>query len=273
MILRITILAALAGIMSAAGLSSCSWVPERDNPRDPESQFYQEPPPPNLAPVIDTVYMFTECRNHLLGLFCSFSILSVVYDENDNLDFDHVNVEIQLRDSTWLSLGNMDYDADVQSFSLSKTQDDFSNQSLEQLVGRPVHVTARDHNGLSDEATLIFQEPLTRLPLMGHPLDNDVVPVRQPILGWAYWGDTTAAQTFDVSVYLQGYFLAWDTVGLLASDTSVVVGAELLTSNTEPHIFYTWTLTAVERGNRITAKPQNFSVVIPDTLRDQIWIR
>lgn len=246
--------------------AGCGWLPERDNPRDPESSFYQEPPPPNVAPEIDTVYMVTDCRNHISGQFCAFTVYSHIADENGNLDFDHILARAHLTNET-IELGNLNYDPDSRTFSLFRTQNDFANQTLNPLIGRPLEVVAWDHESLYVSETIIFQEPLTRFPLMIHPLDEDHVPTVHPTLGWAYWGDTLSAQTFDVSVYLQGYFLEWDTVGLSAADTAVTVTAELQASNSEPQIFYTWTLTAVdERGNRATAKPQNFSVLIPDTL-------
>lgn len=263
------------GLLILIGIStSCSWIPERDNSRDPESQFYQEPPPPNFAPVIDTVSMYTECRGHVQGNVCTFTVLAEISDSNNNLDFHHVSVQILLLDSSLFELGNMSYDAELESFSLFKTQEEFEGNSISQFVGRPVVVTAQDHEGLTDGASLLFEEPLDRPPLPIHPLNNDVVPTQHPTLGWAYWGDTTSTQTFNVAVYLQGFIVAWDTIGMLASDTMVVVGAELLPSNADPQLFYTWTLTVVsEQGNRITTTPINFSVVIPDTLRNDDRIR
>ncbi len=254
-------------IVTSMGLSllfmhGCAWSPERDNFVDPASPYYQEPPVANRAPTIDTLFMVTDCHLDLLTRFCAFEIRAVVSDPDQNLDFRSIRADYELTSGTWVPFGLMSYDAANQWFSIRKSQDEFPGEDLDPLVGKIIRVTVVDDSAAQSARTTLFLEPLTDNVVLVEPIDQDIVNTVNPTLVWFPWDTSSVGRPqYTVGVYLQGYSLVWDTVGLADSLTSVIVTEDLI-SSTQQDVYYAWFLTVEDvRGNRVTSQPGYFKVI------------
>lgn len=242
-------------------LISCSWTPDRDNPIDPHSPYYETPPQRNRPPEILDIKMITDCGNSLVSAMCAFEVTCRIEDPDRNVAFDSVQVRIDT-----LDLGSMSFDPRLGAFFLRKAQGDFG-QPLDVFVGDTIFITVADDSGAIARAWTIFHEPVRNWPVLRNPQDGDEVFDYTPALSWDYWTHGNNTHRFSVAV-LHQTSVVWDTSGLLPSDTSVVV-TDSLRDSRQIEIEYLWHLTVTDgRGNRITSLQNRFTVLPPeDSLR------
>ena len=255
----------LAAVLVVGWICGCAWTPSRDNPVDPASPYYEKPPQRNRAPVIDTVFVVTECRASELNPFCIFDVVAEITDADRNLNYNSVLVTILMDTASTMTLGLMVYYPERDQFILTRSQNDFPNENLDQLVGRPVRVSISDDSGSVATRSVSFPQPVRDpAPLITFPHGQPVVPdeihsdtVR---LSWDYWtGPDREHSLFSTAVFFKNIYMVWDTSGLLPTDTFTVVTDTLEPSTFDQSIFYTWYLTVTDsRGNRLTSQPGYF---------------
>jgi hypothetical protein len=252
------------GLIILLLIAGCAWNPTRDNPVDPKSTSYVPPAQPNRPPVIDTIIVVTDCHGSNFAYYCSFSIICRIHDLDQNLLFDSVFADIQTDSMPYIELGRLSYDVTQDAFVGVYGQNEFPDHDFSDLRNDPVRVWAYDDSTATVSRSIGFPTPQTRWPSLVHPKDNAEVNDVHPQLGWYPWNPSTNDYTYDVKVYYQGWSLVWDTTGLPASDTSVVVSASLVSADVISEIYHVWQLTVNDRdGNRITAIPAVFQVIVP----------
>ncbi|MBI5059461.1 hypothetical protein HZB60_06740 [candidate division KSB1 bacterium] len=259
---RSSLLLLLAGLV--ASLVGCEWQPVRDNTVDPASPYYQEPPPVNHAPSIDTLFMITDCRHSLFSDFCAVEILARITDVDQNIDLNAVIASIEMEPGTWEELGHMAYDPARQWFIVRKTQSDFPDERIDLLVGKPLRVQVSDAQDSTASRSISFVQPVLDWPVIVFPFSQDTAFTNYPRLSWIYWNNSpTGEHSFSVSVLKDAFVAAWDTAGLAPSDTFVIV-TDSLPENNFGGGFYTWDLTVTDgRGNRVTSAPGDFVILVP----------
>ncbi len=258
----------MATLLTVGLICGCAWTPGRDNPVDPASPYYEKPPQRNRAPVIDTVIVVTDCRLSEPNPLCSVDIVAAVSDSDRNVDYSLVLATIILDSTHTMTVGYMAYDPERNQFLITRSQNDFPNETLNDMVGRTVVVSVVDDSGATDVNSAIFPQPVLG-PLLqitfpqGLPVVPDEIHGDTVRLSWEYW-PVSQTHTFGASVYYKNIYMVWDTAGLMRTDTFVVVTRPLQPSEDES-IFYTWYLTVTDsRGNRLTAQPGYF-YYFPDT--------
>lgn len=246
-------------VVVSIGLAGCAWDPKRDNPVDPTSPYYTPPPPRNRAPEVDTIVVRTHKQWSDVNPLYSFDLIARVSDPDGNLDFSNVQAQV----STF-QLGPMTFDPVPGEFRLHRSQIDFPSEDLNQLIGTVVQISAHDDSAARDESSILFPTPLREPePQILYPQGNPVEPVQiisdSVRLGWQLWSSAEGDHRFSVSVLYRNIFTDWDTVGLMPTDTFVVVTDSLLPASIDPSIYYTWYLTVTDGlGNTITSLPGYF---------------
>lgn len=259
LVVNVWLLALFACVLSAG----CSWSPSRDNPIDPGSPYYEKPPQRNRPPRIDSVFVTTNCRSSELNPFCTFDIVAQLSDSDNNVRFDSIVATVDT-----YSLGPMIFDPTYSRpetlwFRVTRSQDDFPNNNLNELEGKTVRVSALDDSSATNVLTVLFPAPLdSPPPIVGFPHGDSVRPDTiwsdSVHLGWDLWPGPDLNHTFSVSVLYKNIFMIWDTASLARLDTFVRVTAPLQPS-TDGSLFYTWYLTVTDsRGNQITSLPGYF---------------
>jgi hypothetical protein len=241
-------------------LAGCKWTPERDNSLDPKSPFYSPLPPNNRAPSIDSAWVNSDCRRSLRNDFCAFIVSCRISDPDDNLLYDSVMLRVDT-----LDFGKMYFNPESRDFSLRISQNEFPNDNYSPYLNRAIWIKAVDDSLGVDSAVTLFLAPLTDpWPELSHPVSFfDTQRVENPTLAWRFWINPDGPHTFAVSVYDQYQFLVWDTAGLPASDTSVVVSERLIPSNLDPGRHYQWFVTVKDvLGNRVSSLPGEFKIFI-----------
>jgi hypothetical protein len=180
-----------------------------------------------------------------------------------NVRFDSLRAQIDT-----FHLGVLTFDPVLGEFYIRKTQDDFPDRSLFSFRLDTIFVRAVDDSGASDSRYVIFQDPLTNPPVaLVHPLTfDDPVHTVNPLLGWGLWSAPDTNHTFGVTVTFQELYTAWDTSGLSASDTTVIVTKNLLSTSDDQNVWYSWHVTVTDdRGNRLASEPGYFQVFTTGT--------
>jgi hypothetical protein len=246
----------------------CAWSPDRDNPIDPRSTSYVAPPPPvqrNRPPVIDTVFIRTDCHNYGATEFCSFELHCQISDSDQNLLFDSVTAEIRI-DGDWTDIGRLSYDVFQGRFVAIRGQNEFEDGSLRTLSNQNVRVHAIDDSGAVDTYSLLFPAVNPNYGTIVHPDIRIPATSRHPQLGWHPWDASSDDYSYSISVYYLNIYSVWDTSGLQATDTSVVVSTRLESSAEDANLYYYWYLSITDRnGSRITYFPGVFQVY-PDSV-------
>ncbi len=259
-------------LVALAGLS-CSWNPTRDNPADPASPFYRDPPPRNHLPQVQSVAVTTDCRQiGELSSFCAFTLAAQLTDPDNNLLHDSVYALIERHQPElhWDTLGSMQYDPLLQQFLIRRGQDEVPERSLDLLIGLRLRVSVRDDSGAIgiDETNTTFPAPRKGWPVAVSPLGNvysqDTVYSLTPRISWKLWGDINDGHSYGISVDLYGILPVWDTSGVAAADTFLFVTDSLLNNLLNIDAFYSWSLVVTDwRGNHITGMPQFFKCQAP----------
>ncbi len=240
-------------------IGGCAWSPDRDNSVDPASSHYVPPRPPNHAPVIDTVFVVSDCWRSELVPFCWFDVVSVVTDVDGNLEYGLVTAVIDT-----FELGPMTFDPILGEFRVRRSQTDFPYEDLSNLIGKIVAVNVRDDSGASDVESVLFPTPLTVPdPRLEYPVGNSLQPVSIETdsvrLSWQLWTGSGGEHRFSISVFYKNIFLEWDTSGLMPSDTFVTITDTLQPAWIDQTKFYTWYLTVTDRlGNHLRSLPGYF---------------
>ncbi|MFZ5432511.1 MAG: hypothetical protein ACOZB3_01945 [Calditrichota bacterium] len=185
---------------------------------------------------------------------CYFEILCQVTDPDFNARFDTITVYIES-----LYIGNLEFNPARGSFYLSRSDRDFTSNDIMAFRGDTVWVTAIDDSSAITTTYFVFTKPMEDYPGIRYPRDIDTIYTLHPTLQWFHYGGQNSIHTFNISVVYKQLFAAWDTVGLPATDTSVVVTTELINTAEIASAFYGWYLTVVdEDGNSMTSEPGIF---------------
>ncbi|RPH93234.1 hypothetical protein EHM69_10840 [candidate division KSB1 bacterium] len=242
-------------------IGGCSWNPDRDNPVDPQSRFYEAPPQKNRPPEIRNLKVLTDCRSSYEDDFCAMDIVCQISDPDRNIRYDTVAA---FMDSTNY-LGKLAFSPDISGFILRRTDNDFSSQDIRVFNGHNVSVFVMDDSGAVAWATTTFHIELRpTYPEVLHPATfEDTVWTRYPRLVWRPWNGAVDTFTYSVDVLYQNIIPVWSARGLSSVDTAVVVIRQLEYSNVSAQTYYAWYVTTVDTvGNRLTSIPGTFQIFI-----------
>ncbi|MDD5088906.1 MAG: hypothetical protein PHI18_08940 [bacterium] len=250
--MRLFVLIILGGLIAAG----CSWTPERDNPKDPASSFYIEPPQANRAPRVEQVQATTHIQIANDDFYAT-EIAAILSDPDNNLQYDRVSAVIGE-----IALGYMSFDGERGLFVLEFSENDLPGVRWPEDLGLDtIRVTAVDDSGAVGSGWAVYYVPDSQpIPSVRYPPTNEVpVYTFQPWLSWHSWGTPTDGHTYSVRVNLYEQ-LMWDTTGLPATQDSVRVTRTLLSSAEDPSRHYSWYLTVIDaRGDTRTSRPGLFS--------------
>jgi hypothetical protein len=251
--------AAVAVSVMGLFLAGCAWTPDRDNAHDPDSPYFELPPPPNRAPVIGAVRVTTDSRQEFeITVFYAFEASCTVTDPDNNLYYDSVRVRLDT-----VALGFMQYDPSRKEFVILRTEVDLDVQDFTEFRNDTVWVEARDDSHAVSRAFTQF--PATTSPpqiLFPRTVWFDSVYTSYPALRW--YSGSRPGDSYSVRVLFEDIFVVWDTSGLPTTVDSVVVTDSLWTAAATPSVFYSWYLTVTdEHGQRATGLPGLFKVYVP----------
>lgn len=245
-------------------LSGCDWVPERDNPYDPQSQYYIPPPERNHPPVVESLEALSEClASGSSETIYKAAIYCWITDPDRNL----VPESLQVFSSQYGRLGILQYNEAEQKYYLLCTPERFPNIDISDLYSTVITVRVQDDSGAVDSAMTNFDAITSGFPHPVHPaINNDynvsVFPVR---FGWDEWNGSRP-HSFSIDIKRMNLYSVWDTAGILSLDTAMVCPfSDWENCAVSPLEFYVWYLTVVdERGNRITGPPASFKTFPPE---------
>jgi len=258
----------------AAFAAGCSWNPDRDNKFDPNSRYYVTPPVRNHPPEIPDLHMITNCRARSNN-YCAFELHGRLYDADNNILYDSTAAYLDT-----IYLGRPAFDPVSGEFVIERTQDDFPSQNLGDFVGDTLWMTVVDDSGAHARQWTVFHAPPNNYPSVIYPKvpepggGIDTVHSSHPMLVWQPWNgepvachDTSGCTNgcpYSVQIFFRDLYLVWDTTDICATVDTIYVGDSLRSSNLEPHLFYTWYLTATDRvGNHMTSKPGTIYIELP----------
>lgn len=242
-------------------LGGCAWNPDRDNPVDPRSQYYEEPPQKNRPPEIVGFKVVTDCRSSHEDDFCAMDIICQINDSDRNIRYDTVAAFLDSSEY----LGKLAFSPDIAGFILRKTDNDFPDQDIRVFNGHNISVFVMDDSGATVRSTTIFYiESRPTYPQVDRPaVFEDTVWTRYPRLVWKPWNAAVDTFTYSISVLYQNIIPVWSMSGIAMTDTVDTVTCELEYSNVSAEKFYAWYVTTVDMiGNRLTSIPGTFQIFI-----------
>ena len=249
----------------------CEWSPSRDNVVDPASPYYEAPHQANRPPSFVPLRMITDGQEIVLENFWAFEVHCRIFDADNNLQFDSVNVSVDT-----LLLGPMSYDPLNGRFTMRRTQNEVPRDDLSQFVGKHIVVSAVDDSGAAVRDSVEFHNLVDSWPEVVHPKGEPsspaIVTEYLPVLGWEPWlWDPSGNFSFSVKVFFQETGLVWDTSGLSFSDTTVTMTDSLIDNSLQLGYVYNWFLTVTDQfGNRMTAVPEYFYLRAPQMRQEEI---
>lgn len=256
--MRIVAMLSVAWIIAGG----CAWTPERDNPVDPGSPFYVEPPQANRAPQVEQVRATTHIQISNTDFYTT-EITALISDPDNNLRFDSVSAVIGSQ-----ALGRMSFDGERGLFTLQFSGNDFPGVNWRDYFDLDtIRVTAIDDSLAMASGWAVYNCPEVLPPILRYPIvEEDWVSLR-PVLNWHSWGTPSDGHAYSVRVFLYEQ-LMWDTTGLSAELDSVKVTRTLPSSSEDSSRKYTWYLTVLDaRGDTRTSRPGLFRCAAqPDTL-------
>jgi hypothetical protein len=238
--------------------ASCQWSPERDNPIDPYSVGYREPP---RSPQIETFKVTTHCYGtQSIEPYCEYELECQISDSDGNLGVDP-RISVFYEED---SLGLMSSDPMRQLFVFRGRKDDLPNQSPWNFYARilgDTSATATKQASFSD-----WEDD--RFPTLSYPPSPRWEPweVTSAVcsLSWLH-SSTAGGAYYGIEIYLRNLHLVWDTVGIDIGDTIVAVTKGIEDASTDSQMWYAWYLTEFDtEGNSATSIPGWFRFFPPD---------
>lgn len=240
--------------------SGCEWEPERDNPKDPKSRFFIEPPQPNRSPAISDLTALTDSRKTFVGgdIF-SFEVKCRISDPDFNLVPDSI---LAFAGNRTVRLGPMSFNPEMERFYVLVTPDRFPELNIRGLFSSPIHVTAVDSAGARHDTFTTFHPLVDFWPTIRYPV-ADTLDTLHPHLAWNEWNGERP-HTFSIDIWKMNLYSVWNIAGLANTDTAMTVPYDgFQDANSSPHVFYSWYLTVVDTfGNQITGVPGYFWILL-----------